>query len=95
MNSLADRRSTQFQRLRNIKQLGTTSYVWPAATHTRFEHSLGEVSHKEQYIPYIQHYIQRRRIPRTKDGVAPTKYAKQAGHHRPRHSVCRNRGSLP
>jgi HD superfamily phosphohydrolase len=29
-----------FQRLRNLKQLGLTSYVFYGATHTRFEHSI-------------------------------------------------------
>ncbi|KAI0982752.1 hypothetical protein GJ496_006987 [Pomphorhynchus laevis] len=31
----------QFQRLRNIRQLGTTNFVYHAASHSRFEHSLG------------------------------------------------------
>ena len=31
----------EFQRMRNIKQLALCHYVFPCATHTRFEHSLG------------------------------------------------------
>lgn len=31
----------QFQRLRNIRQLGVTSLVYAGATHTRFSHALG------------------------------------------------------
>src|SRR5437773_5981211 len=30
-----------FRRLRNVRQLALTDMVYPGATHTRFEHSLG------------------------------------------------------
>ena len=30
-----------FQRLRRIRQLGLTNYVYPGATHTRFQHAVG------------------------------------------------------
>src|SRR5512138_717379 len=32
-----------FQRLRRIRQLGLTNYVYPSATHTRFQHALGSM----------------------------------------------------
>jgi HD superfamily phosphohydrolase len=31
----------EFQRLRGLKQIGNTHYLYPGATHTRFEHSIG------------------------------------------------------
>ncbi|PPQ80277.1 hypothetical protein CVT26_008850 [Gymnopilus dilepis] len=44
----------QFQRLRLIKQLGTTSYVWPSASHTRFEHCLGVAYLAREMVTHIQ-----------------------------------------
>jgi HD superfamily phosphohydrolase len=45
----------EFQRLRRIRQLALTSFVYPGAVHTRFEHSLGVM----QLVTRMFHNIQR------------------------------------
>ncbi|MBI4289193.1 MAG: HD domain-containing protein [Chloroflexi bacterium] len=42
-----------FQRLRHIKQLGTANLVFPGATHTRFDHSLGTVAAAQTMIDAV------------------------------------------
>jgi HD superfamily phosphohydrolase len=42
------------QRLRNIKQLGLTSFVYPGATHTRFQHALGSLHLMDQAIQTLR-----------------------------------------
>lgn len=43
-----------FQRLRQVKQLGAASYVFPTATHTRFEHSLGVGHLARRVVEHLQ-----------------------------------------
>lgn len=40
----------EFQRLRWVLQLGAAMYVYPTATHTRFEHSLGTLEAAERIV---------------------------------------------
>lgn len=43
-----------FQRLRRIKQLGLTHYVYPGALHTRFHHALGAMHLMQQAIKVLR-----------------------------------------
>src|ERR1700733_10377597 len=45
--------SPYFQRLRWIKQLGWSHYIYPGATHTRFAHALGVMSVMDKIVKSI------------------------------------------
>ncbi|GAQ87196.1 hypothetical protein KFL_003380010 [Klebsormidium nitens] len=47
-----------FQRLRDIKQLGCCSFVFPGAIHTRFEHSLGTYKLAGDVYEHLSHFQQ-------------------------------------
>ena len=44
----------EFQRLRNLKQLGLTNYVFHGATHTSFEHSIGVCYLSGEWAKHLQ-----------------------------------------
>ncbi|KAI8790200.1 deoxynucleoside triphosphate triphosphohydrolase SAMHD1 [Biomphalaria glabrata] len=46
----------EFQRLRDIKQLGFVDFVFPGATHTRFEHALGAYHLAGEFVRRLKKY---------------------------------------
>lgn len=46
-----------FQRLRRIRQLGFSEFVFPGATHTRYAHSVGVFHMARQLMDVIQRYV--------------------------------------
>lgn len=47
----------EFQRLRKVRQLGSTYLVYPSAVHTRFEHSLGVLKQADEIIRNIKNNL--------------------------------------
>jgi HD superfamily phosphohydrolase len=60
-----------FQRLRRVRQLGMAHMVFPGATHTRFEHSVGAVHVAQLIVNHVNHNY-RKRDSKTDNG--PWKY---------------------
>lgn len=48
----------EYQRLHRIKQLGPSYLVYPGATHTRFNHSLGVLSVGKRMLTALNHQLQ-------------------------------------
>ena len=47
----------EFQRLRRIRQLGVSEFVFPGATHTRFSHSIGVYHNARRLIHLIDEHL--------------------------------------
>ena len=64
--------SPLLQRLRGIRQLGTAHYVYPGASHSRLEHSLGVVEASERIIQSLKrNAAYRRQFDRDPDVSIP------------------------
>lgn len=83
--------SIPFQRLRHIHQLALTSFVYPGATHKRFDHSIG-VMHLAQKVfdilvdpanihPTVEHIIpDRQNLPYWRSVISLAALAHDLGH---------------
>ena len=77
-----------FQRLRNIKQLGFSEYVFPGATHSRFIHSIGVMSVGERaFNKLFKNKVQNKDLLRLKETFKLACLLHDVGHAPLSHST--------
>jgi HD superfamily phosphohydrolase len=54
--------TAEVQRLRRIKQLGVSEFVFPSASHTRFSHSIGVFHNARRLVGIIRREIELKRV---------------------------------
>src|SRR5712664_4133229 len=62
--------TSEFQRLRRIRQLGVSEFVYPGATHTRFAHSVGVFHVARQLLNIIKREITEAKFDQKRADVA-------------------------
>lgn len=91
--------SAPFQRLRNIHQLALTCFVYPGATHKRFEHSLGVMELASRVFDVITNEENLKHLPdRVRDAIPELQEDSQRGYWRSTlrmAALCHDLGHLP
>lgn len=70
----------EFNRLRRIKQLGLAHYVFPSATHTRFEHCIGVMNLAGKVVDILNSHLPNSISPREKSLVQLAGLFHDVGH---------------
>lgn len=92
----------EFQRLRRIKQLGISEFVYPSATHTRFAHSIGVYNNARKLIKIIKREEGQIFDPERAETVLIAALLHDVGHgpfshafENARHEIAKKRNSDP
>ena len=76
-----------YQRLRWIRQLGFSFYIFPGATHTRHAHALGVLHIMDRILHSIDYAVPENKLYNPKINDEKNKFSShdETGRHAPRH----------
>ncbi|SCX35014.1 HD domain-containing protein [Agrobacterium rosae] len=70
----------EFQRLRRIRQLGMSEYVFPSATHTRFAHSIGVYHNARRLMEVVKQEEGKAYLPERAEEILIAALLHDVGH---------------